>query len=131
FHLPQEGGGEARLVHGLVPHMAVEVAIGALGRAEGPMHIDAETGFAGVGQERGVEVQRGSGLQTGFDEALEGAGAMRQGFRLARLPAVLLVRAHFPERQSMTLWLKDRIITETFFAARWPDDRALHLAAEE
>ena len=30
------------LIHGLVPHVAVEVAIGALRGAERPMHIDAE-----------------------------------------------------------------------------------------
>ena len=42
-----EGGGEAMLVGRLVPDMGVEVAIGALGRAEGPVQIDAETRIGG------------------------------------------------------------------------------------
>jgi hypothetical protein len=49
-HFLQEGGSEALLVHGLMADMAVEVAIGALGSTERPMHVDPETGLAGVGQ---------------------------------------------------------------------------------
>src|SRR5207248_8684633 len=36
----------SRLVDPPGPHMAVEVAIGALGGAERPVHVDAETGIA-------------------------------------------------------------------------------------
>src|SRR5690606_9528781 len=42
-HLAFESGSETLLIHGLMADMAVEVAIGAFGRAEGPMHIDAES----------------------------------------------------------------------------------------
>jgi hypothetical protein len=40
--LAPEGRDEALLVHGLMPDMGVEVAIGAFGGAEGPVHVDAE-----------------------------------------------------------------------------------------
>ncbi len=49
-HLGQEGGYETWLVHALVADMAVEVAIGAFGRAERPVHIDAEARIHAVGQ---------------------------------------------------------------------------------
>ena len=42
--LGREGRREALLVDRLVADMAVEVAIGAFGRAERPVHIDAEAG---------------------------------------------------------------------------------------
>tara|TARA_B100000378_G_scaffold71543_1_gene54841 strand:- start:289 stop:450 length:162 start_codon:yes stop_codon:yes gene_type:complete len=42
----QETGDEAFLVDRLVADMAVEVAIGAFGRAERPVQIDAETRLA-------------------------------------------------------------------------------------
>ena len=44
--LAGEGGHEAWLVDRLVADMAVEVAIGAFGRAERPVQIDAETRLA-------------------------------------------------------------------------------------
>ena len=53
-HLGQEGGDEARLIDRLMPDMAVEIAIGAFGRAEGPMHIDPEAGLAAIGQKRRI-----------------------------------------------------------------------------
>src|SRR5680860_1314356 len=40
--LGQIAGEKARLVHAAVAHMGIEVAIGALGLAERPMHIDPE-----------------------------------------------------------------------------------------
>jgi hypothetical protein len=45
--LPPERREKALLVHRPVAHMAVEVAIGAFGGAEGPMHIDAKAHIAG------------------------------------------------------------------------------------
>ena len=52
FQLGEKGGDEAVLIHGLVAYMAVEVAVRAFRRAEGPVHINAETGFPRVGQKR-------------------------------------------------------------------------------
>src|SRR5690606_1873021 len=40
---PRKGAGETFLVDRLMAHMAVEVAIRALGRAEGPMNVDPES----------------------------------------------------------------------------------------
>src|SRR5690606_40168179 len=71
-----------------------------------------------------------SGLQAGFDEKPEGPGAMRQGRRIAGFPAVLFLRAHFPEGRFVTVRLEDWIVTEAPGAARRPDDLSLHLAAE-
>ncbi len=55
-HLFQESLDKARLVDRLMAHMAVEVAIGAFGRAEGPMQIDAEAGIARIGENLAVSV---------------------------------------------------------------------------
>ncbi|GEO13874.1 hypothetical protein MAE02_15700 [Microvirga aerophila] len=44
--LPGEGRQKALLVHRLVAHMTVEVAIGTFGGAEGPMHINAKARIA-------------------------------------------------------------------------------------
>lgn len=44
--LTLEGAGKARLVYLVVADMAVEVAIGAFGRTERPVQVDAEAGFA-------------------------------------------------------------------------------------
>ncbi len=46
--LAREGCGIALLVDRLMADMGVEVAIGAFGRAERPMDIDAEAGIGGV-----------------------------------------------------------------------------------
>src|ERR1700712_2026775 len=106
--------------------MAVEIAVRAFGRAKRPMHIDAETRFAGIGQERGVaqrpmridHVHRATlRLQSGFDKAFESAGAMRQSFRLAGLPAMLLLRAHLAEGNIMAERLENRVVAETGRAA--------------
>src|SRR5215218_8983593 len=40
--LPPKGRHEALLVHGLVPDMAVEIAIGAFRGAKGPVHVNTE-----------------------------------------------------------------------------------------
>ena len=47
--LPLEGRDKAVLIDRLVPDVGIEVAIGALGRAEGPVHIDAEAAVRGGG----------------------------------------------------------------------------------
>jgi hypothetical protein len=46
LQLGVEGEGEALLVYRLMADMAVEVAIRAFGRAERPMHVDAEARLA-------------------------------------------------------------------------------------
>lgn len=104
---PKKGGRKARLVDRLMTDMAVEVAIGAFGGTERPMHVDTKTGLAGIGQERGVTQKRAMRIdnvhrtilrfQPGFDKALEGACPVRQCFRVTGLPAVLFLRRHFAE----------------------------------
>jgi hypothetical protein len=42
--LGSKSGNIAGLINGLLPHMAVEIAIGAFREAKRPMHINAETG---------------------------------------------------------------------------------------
>src|SRR5690606_1945267 len=103
---------------------------------EGPVHIDAEARIERVRAPGLQDVERHrrhgrSGLQAGFDEELEGAGAMRERRRIARLPAVLFLRAHLAEGHFVALGLEDGIVAEAFFSARRPDDPALDLAAEE
>src|SRR4051794_12334806 len=44
--LAPERRDEARLVHRLMPHMAVEIAIGAFGQAERPVQVNAEARVA-------------------------------------------------------------------------------------
>ncbi|GJE60415.1 hypothetical protein MPOCJGCO_2527 [Methylobacterium trifolii] len=70
--LGPEGGQVARLVHGGVADVAVEVAIGALRGAEGPVQVDAEARVAGrmVGAGRfhdgwDVRARRPNGNQPG------------------------------------------------------------------
>ncbi len=53
FDLAGEGAREAFLVDRFMPDMAVEIAIGAFGQAERPVHIDAEGFFwPGASQDR-------------------------------------------------------------------------------
>ena len=89
----REGRGEALLVDRLVADMAVEVAIGAFGRAERPVDIDAEAGSRSL-----HAVHAEPSLRAG--EFLEGAGAVRQRLGLARLPAVLFLGASSRRRCS-------------------------------
>src|SRR5690606_2401606 len=58
FDLFREGGGKALLIHRLVADMGVEIAIGAFGGAERPMHIHAENWRASGVHARGSAKQR-------------------------------------------------------------------------
>ena len=122
----REGAGKALLVHRLVADMAVEVAIGALGRAERPMDVDAEARFACSVNIRVLQRR----AEHGAGKFLEGAGAVRQRLVLARLPAVLFLGGHLAEGLVMAFRQEDRIVAEALLAARRPDQLALGLAAE-
>jgi hypothetical protein len=109
--------------------MAVEVAIGALGRAERPVDVDAEAGDRGL--EGGVRSRFPRVSQAGITpgEFLEGAGAVRQRRRLPGFPAVLLLRRHLAEGAvADRAETPDRSRSRSCRAAARPD--ALRLAAE-
>ena len=111
--LAQVGGEEARLVDAARAHMAVEVAVGALGGAERPMHVDAEAG---------VHVSPRRAAEAGCGEQAEGAGAV--GDRM------LGIGLHLAEGQAVAVGDEHRIIAETSASARRPDQMAVNLALE-
>ena len=98
--LARQSVGECQFIDRLMAHMRVEIAIGAFGPAEGPMHIDAK-----ASEER-------------IDELPEGHA---HGARSACLAAGSIS----PKVSLLPVGQEHRIIAEAARAARRPDQRAM------
>ena len=107
--------------------VAVEVAIRALGSAERPMHINAESGGALRYVDRGAQ---GGTPRCRSASSLNARARWESASGFPGRQPCFSSGADLAERPRVSVWQEHRIVAKTLVAARRPDKRSVDAAGE-